>query len=154
MSIVHSLFKLLKIFVLVISLALPAMADDGVNISVDELPLSARSDVRNYFNCYRVSSIVSEKTYLGVNYKVAFTNGYNIHFDRYGNWTFVSCIRGNVPSHFIPTSIATYLKTNYPSAQVWEITRSNIEYSVQLSCKKLLFFSTRGNFIKEKYSTL
>ena len=83
-------------------------------------------------------------------YKVIFTTGEKIEFDRKGKWTEIDCRRNAVPAKLVPAKIASYVKTNMAGKKIVKMERdiSKGTYEVELEDDTEIKFDKNGNVIK------
>lgn len=119
-------------------------SDDDTSASFDQLPEQAQSFVKLFFSSYTLQSIETSSD----GWEVNFTNGTEIDFNSAGSWTSIDCgPRDTVPYDLVPVNIHTFVKENYPSAGVVEISRDNKEYEVELSNGIEATFDLHGFFL-------
>lgn len=120
-----------------------AYADDDKPITQSELPAKAQQVLKSQFGSKKVALTTVENAIINKSYGVILTTGEKLEFDRKGNWTEVDCKTSAVPSYFIPSQIASYVKTNYPDAKVVKIEKDDGDYDVKLSNKVELTFNKK-----------
>lgn len=120
-----------------------AFADDDKPITTDQLPAAAQQTVKQQFGAKKVALAKMESGIIDKSYDVIFATGERIEFDRKGNWTEVDCKTTAVPQYFIPSQIASYVKTNYPDAKVVKIEKDDGNYDVKLSNQVELTFNKK-----------
>ena len=119
------------VLALVMSICLPLtlMADNDQVITFDRLPATAQTMLKQNF---------SDKTPLVItadwdDYKVMYTNGDKVEFDKKGNWRDIECKTSQVPAALIPAQITANVNATFPGAVVTEIDQDRRGYSVKLS---------------------
>ncbi len=116
-------------------------------IKVQDLPQAAQSFVSTHFKTLEVSFAIKD----GNEYEVHFTNGWELEFNRKGEWKKIDCKHEAVPTSviaLIPESIPAYIKSNFANAFVTEISKDRWEYDIELSNGLDLEFSLNGNLKK------
>lgn len=125
-----------KILLLIASAILllprPASADDDRTIAYGQLPAAARELIAAHFDGLRVSRSSVERTLFGREYKVLFSDGTKIEFDKEGAWKEIDCRRGFVPQALIPEAIRAAIDADFDGARVRSIERDRREYDVEL----------------------
>lgn len=124
--------KLVLLLVCVFSMQY-VMADNDKAIAFEKLPAAAQQFVKQYFPNEKVAFAKSEYQFFGSTYDVMFINGDDLEFDKNGQWTEVNCRRLTVPEGIVPPAIMSFIKNNYPNAQVLSIERDRDSYEVRLS---------------------
>lgn len=127
-----TLRNLTLVLACVFGIVLTVQADNEKPISLSQLPKAAQQTVSKHFSGLNVALAKVESGLLEKSYDVVFTNGDHLEFDRNGGWTEISSKANGVPSALIPTSISTYLKSNYPGQKVVQIERDRKEYEIKL----------------------
>ena len=119
------------VLALVMSICLPLtlMADNDQVITFDRLPATAQAMLKQNF---------ADKTPLVItadwdDYKVMYTNGDKVEFDKKGNWRDIECKTSQVPAALIPAQIVANVNATFPGATITEIDQDRRGYSVKLS---------------------
>ncbi len=120
---------------------------------LNEMPATAQQFLQKHFADKQLSYATQDTDLFDGEYKVVFTNGDKVEFDRKGNWQEVECKRdpAGVPAAIIPAAIRNYLTSNFSNAKVKAI-EFNKEirkgYEVKLDNGLELEFSQSGEFIR------
>lgn len=112
-------------------------------IKVQDLPQTAQSFISTHFNGIEVSFAIKD----GNEYEIRFANGWELEFNRKGEWKTIDCKQQAVPSSIIaliPESIPAYIQGNFANAFVTEISKDRWEYDIELSNGLDLEFSLSG----------
>ena len=130
--------------VLAICLPLQLMADNDRVITFDRLPATAQAMLKQNF---------ADKTPLVItadwdDYKVMYTNGDKVEFDKKGNWRDIECKTSQVPASLIPAEIAASVSSRFPGATITEIDRDRRGYSVKLSNGLELEFNKKFKIVE------
>ena len=119
------------VLALVMSICLPLtlMADNDQVITFDRLPATAQAMLKQNF---------ADKTPLVItadwdDYKVMYSNGDKVEFDKKGNWRDIECKTSQVPAALIPAQIVANVNATFPGATITEIDQDRRGYSVKLS---------------------
>lgn len=118
-----------------------------VVIKVQDLPQAAQSFISTHFKGIDVTFVIKD----GNEYDVRFANGWELEFNRKGEWKTVDCKHEAVPSSIIaliPESIPAYIQSNFANAFVTEISKDRWEYDIELSNGLDLEFSLNGKLKK------
>lgn len=128
---------------------LSAPAHDKYSHNATTLPAAAQVAIKNHFKS-EVSHIKIEKDWGRVSeYDVVLTDGSEITFDRNGNWKAVEVRRNaSVPSAFIPSTIANYIKQNQKNVAIIGIEKKKAGYEVELSNGIDMIFNSKGKFMR------
>lgn len=120
---------------------------------MQELPQTVQTFLQNHF-----PGIAIYKTYLKNwgEYKVKLANGYQIEFDKDGNWEDIENDQHEaLPASIVallPQAACDYIAKEYPNARVYEIEKEKRGYEVKLhgDRKIKLYFDTNGNLLRQK----
>lgn len=123
--------------------------DDDKVVNYEQLPVTSKQFITDYFNDYNVDRTVEKST----GYEVSL-QGYRIEFDRTGDWTDIegysnSALPESVLA-LIPRSITSYVNQNYPNRAINEIEKESYGYNIELTGNPDdidLKFDINGNFI-------
>lgn len=138
------LSSILAMSVCLVSLSCNA---DDLFINVRELPQTVQSFIASHFPNTSVLSTIKD----GNDYEIRMDNGWEMEFDHNGQWETVDCKRDEIPASviaLIPETIVSYIRNNYPTVFITEISRDRSGYDVELSNGLDLKFSSKGNFIR------
>ncbi len=107
---------------------------------------AAESFLNTYFPSIKVTKVEVESN--KVEYDLA--NGVDVDFDLNGNWINVDAPDGQaIPNGFIPSTIVSYVKANYPNNAFNSIEKKNGIYEIELiGFGRDLIFNLSGNFIQ------
>lgn len=155
-----SYFKLLVFSLLLIgSFSLVSCKDDDVSeveniITIDELPSSAQSFLKQYFNGYSIIKIEKDVEDNITLYEVELQDGYEVTFNDQGDWTQVEAPYGkNIPTGFIPEQVMATLNDRFPDYGINEINTTGQGYKVELNDNQGgssidVYFDMSGEIIK------
>lgn len=139
--------KLLVIIVVSLCGILPSFADSDVIITKKDLPTISQQFIDKYFAGIEISYVKKEVEVLVIkSYDVILTNGVKLEFNNKGEWTSVDCKKSEVPSEIILPAILQYVKTNFPSNSIVEISKSVFGYDVDLNNGLEIQFNKEGKF--------
>lgn len=117
------------------------------HIDFGNLPEAAQLFIDRHFDDCRISYILKgNNPFSDSYYEVVFANGYEVDFDRKGEWSEVDCKTYAVPTAIIPTDIALYVGQQFPRQYIVKINRDRHEYEVELNSDIELVFDKNGNF--------
>lgn len=129
--------------------------NNGKNITYDELPALSKQFISDHFADYSVSDVKKESSNYDVSLIKPTTNGYEIKFDREGEWLEVeghseSALPDNVLA-LLPRSIVSYVKQNYADKGINEMKKETYGYKVELTGRPdiELMFDLSGNYLGE-----
>ena len=119
------------VLALVMSICLPLtlMADNDQVITFDRLPATAQAMLKQNFSDKVPLVITADWD----DYKVMYTNGDKVEFDKKGNWRDIECKTSQVPAALIPAQIVANVNATFPGATITEIDQDRRGYSVKLS---------------------
>lgn len=134
---------MISVFALIMSES--AQAKDVI-ITKKELPKKALAFMDAHFNGKTIQTVEKDADFLAVSYKVTFADRIEIEFDKEGEWDEVDGNKNPLPTTFILEPIVTYVKTNYPDAQIVKIDKETRLFEVKLNNGLELEFSKSGVF--------
>lgn len=125
------------------------VARDTYSHDASVLPEAARTTISENFNA-QISVVKIDKDFGRVSeYEVILTDGTEISFDRDGIWDNIEVSASkSVPSVFVPTAIAEYVKTNYPELSIVGIDKERGGYEIELSNGIDMKFNKQGKFLR------
>lgn len=139
--------KVLSLLVMALVAVQFAFADDVITQDVNQLPLTARNFINQYFTKPQVAHIKIETDILkNKKYEVLLTNRTEIEFNSEGNWTEVDCKKNAVPAALIPVSVKEYVHQNFPRESITKIERKG-GVEVELTNDYTLKFNKKGQFV-------
>lgn len=125
---------------------------DETLIDAQELPEKAQGFITTYFPDTDYSRIemntVAEND--GTLFEVDLTNNFEIDFSAEGDWVDVDGNGQEIPSDFIPETIAEYIAANYADLFITGIDSEPNGYEVDLSNNQDVKFDLEGNFVSEE----
>lgn len=146
--------KLVKIFsmiaILAVGLSCVSCDDKDEPAGFADLPLKAQDFINTYFATYSSSNITYDEGDGNHAYKIVFDNGYEIQFNKDGEWTDVDAPDGqSLPTAFMPEGIVSYVNDNYTGQGINEIEKEKKQYNVELTNGVDLIFNLDGTFNRE-----
>ncbi|MDR2474725.1 MAG: PepSY-like domain-containing protein [Bacteroidales bacterium] len=142
-----------KVMLLVSVLAFATMfaaCDKKEIISVAELPASSQVFIKTHFPEVAITHIIKETDGLGKDYTVYLANGFDIDFDKKGNWDDVDGHFTPLPQsvlNLLPAGIMEYVTAYLPNSQIVEANRERYGYEIGLNGEIDLRFNSNGAFI-------
>lgn len=123
--------------------------NDVVTTDTNRLPAHSREFIRQHFQGANISHIKIESSLFGIkSYDVILTNGFDLEFDKQGEWTEVDGQHSSVPAKIIPAAISDYQKKHFPKQQIISIEKNTKGYDVKLSNGLEIKFDPKFNFIR------
>lgn len=143
--------KILFTLIAVFGITSAANAYDTYVHDGSVLPQKAQATIANNFKA-DVSVVKLDKTLGYINdYEVILTDGTEIKFDHKGNWDNVEVnINKSVPSTFVITPIANYVKKHQPDQRIVGIDKDRDGYEVVLANGRELKFNEVGQYIRHE----
>lgn len=132
---------------LMLLVSVSSKADKDKPIDVSQLPETAQTTLKTYFNDRKVALAKVESGVFEKNYDVIFTNGDKVEFNSKGEWTEIQCKQSQVPAGLVPSQISLYVKSNYSGTKIVEIEKDSKEYEVTLSNGIELTFNKKFKLI-------
>ncbi len=146
---------LMILFFMILWGVFPGRGDDrrsDKGIPVTELPQSAQQLLRTGFPGAQV--LKCEHSPVWNEYEVKIEGGYEVEFDKEGEWFEIDSDHEPLSAHVInllPAQAIRYLLVNYADGHVESLKRSKDGYKVSLERPDVnLYFSNTGEFLKEK----
>lgn len=127
--------KLAIFLVCMIGLQVAACADDHKKpITVNELPQTAQTFIKEKFSNERITLVTRERENLLYNsYDVVFTSGVNVEFNSKGDWTEVDCKTNAVPAGIVPEAIAKDVASRFPNTTITKIEKDDGYFEISLN---------------------
>lgn len=137
-----------RIFPLMTALVLLlASCDKEKVVSSNDLPATSTSYINTHFAGQQILQVVKERDDLKTTYKAYLNSGTKLEFNKDGE---IYDIESNeaLPASVIPSTIQTYVTTNYPTLHIkeWELDKTTQE--VKLSNGLSLVFDKNGTFLR------
>lgn len=130
------------ILALVFATTISACGKEDKPIQKSQLPKNSQEFVDQHFTDLQIAHIIKDYD----SYDVKFTNGYDVEFNKKGEWKEVDCELDAVPAAIIPTNIADYVKTNFATSFIVRISKEYNHYDVELSTDLDLEFNLDGTY--------
>ena len=148
--------KLIFTLVLVLGIAVPlVMAGDNNSISYDQLPSGARNFIEKMFPGIKV--VKCEREMPWTRYDVKLANGYELEFDRVGQWLEIEAETtpfSPVLLKLIPTEAVSYVNTQHQESDIKKIERKKNGYKVKVDNKHVssnIHFDKSGKWKKTEH---
>ena len=120
-----------------------------VTKDVKQLPESAQTFITTHFKDLQIQKIeIEDELFESKTYEVDFTNGYEVKFNKKGEWYKVDCKRNAVPNAIVPALILDYVKVKFEGDPITEIEIEKNGYEVELQSDITLKFNKKGEFKK------
>lgn len=136
--------KILLVLICVFGV-LMVKADNSIRFT--ELPIEAQAFVRQYFSDYQIDN-VKRNMHKEKDFKVKFTDGSKVKFDRRGQWTKIKMMSGSIKNEVMPLAIRTYIIEKYPQQLMMQIDREGHRYDIQMSNGDELVFNRNGRLLR------
>jgi hypothetical protein len=128
-----------------------ASCDKEKVISVSQLPTSSQAFIKTHFPDVTVGRVIKETEGLKTTYTVYFINGFDVDFEKNGDWDDVDGHNNALPEsilNLLPAGIAEYVSANFPNYQIVEVNKERYGYEIGLSGDVDLKFNSSGGFIR------
>lgn len=141
--------KFALILIAIVSLSLSLTARDNYSRDASALPLRAQNSISANFRA-KVSLVKIESERGRIDeYEVILTDGTEITFDRDGYWKNVEVnSTKSVPSAYIPSAIAAYVRTKHHKARIIGIEKDRDGYDAELDNGLEIKFDRNGRFLR------
>lgn len=117
-----------------------AQAGEDKIIPITQLPSTSQHCLKQYFANEKVAYAKVDEDWFDQDYKVIFTNGNKIEFDKKGAWKEVDCKYNQLPDGIVPKAIVDYVTSHYPDAKMLKIERDDRHYEIKLDNRLELKF--------------
>lgn len=137
-----------KIGLILVTLVLAlttACADDRI-VSPESLPQKAKELIAVHFPGKTVQYVEKEFN----EYEVQLSDRTEITFKGNGEWESIKSYEG-VPVAVLPSSLTSYVKTNFTDAKIVEVERDLNRIEVKLSTGMEVFFDKDGKYLAQKF---
>lgn len=124
--------------------------DDEKVIAADKLPQTAKDFIEAHFADATISRVVKD-TEGNTEYDVKLNNGFELEFNKSGDWRDVDGNGGELPASFLaelPESILTYAETNHGTQAFIKVELNKSRYEVELTGGLEIIFTTEGEFVR------
>ena len=139
--------KILLFLLLIADTAFSTQAFDKYSLDREDLPVTAREFLDEYFPKAKISMIKVDKHLLKkTDYDVKLVNGCKIEFSNSGKWTSVDCKTKKVPEKLVPRAIRNYVSKNFPENFITSIVKKTSGYEIGLDDGVELKFNLLGGF--------
>lgn len=135
---------------LLLSAIFIASCDREEIIPETKLPASSQEFLKTHFPGIAVTQIIKETDGLEKDYTVYLANGFDIDFEKNGDWDDVDGHIHPLPQSILallPAGIIEYIAANYPDASIVEVNRERYGYEIDLTGRTELKFNASGGFI-------
>lgn len=137
--------------VLAFSIILGAISanDNDKVITFKELPNPAQEFITKNLADRQVARVEKDAEFLKTEYKVRFSDGLKIEFDKNGAWDKIESKVNPIPAKIVPAQINQYVNANYPNVGIVEIDKDidDKKVEVKLANKIELVFSLEYQFL-------
>ena len=131
--------------------AIFASCDDEKIISESGLPVSSQNFIKTHFPGVAVAHVIIDRDSFGKSYTVYLINGFELEFERNGDWDKVDGYAQAVPQsilNLIPAGIVEHITNFFPNLEIVAIDKERFGYEIYLTGRRFeLKFNHSGNFI-------
>lgn len=135
--------KFLALVTLLLSLNF-VFGQKDVVITKEQLPKISQQFIDQHFTKQNISYCIKDHD----SFDVKFENGYEVDFDKKGEWKEIDCNTEAIPLAIIPASIQQYVNKNFPQCTIVKIERDHKGYDIELNNNLDIEFDKKGNFKK------
>lgn len=136
----------ITILTILFSLLCLTSCDKETILPEQDIPSEIKSYVSNNFSSCSISKATKEKREKNDTYEITLSCGCKLEFNKEKNITDIDCT-SKLPDSVVPSSILTYVNSNYPNNYVigWEIEGNN--QNVDINNGSTLVFNLQGDFL-------
>jgi hypothetical protein len=130
--------------------AMFASCDKEEMIPETQLPASSREFIKTHFPDVAIIRIVKETDGFEKDYTVYLANGFDIDFEKNGNWDDVDGHINSLPQSILdllPAGIVEYVSVNLKDYKIVEVNKERYGYEIGLTGDIDLKFNLLGSFI-------
>ena len=113
-------------------------------VFAENLPSEAKAFVHHNFPRLSVAYAEMRTTPQGTVYEVSLNDGTEFVFSQNGAWGMIDCKLEAVPTSMMPASLSSFVKSQFASAKVVKLNRSDSGYVATLSNGISLKFDKEG----------
>lgn len=127
-----------------------ASCDDEKTIAADKLPQPAKDFIETHFADATITRVIKD-TEGSTEYDVRLDNGFELEFNKSGNWRDVDGKGMELPASFaaeLPEGITTYTETNHGTQALSKVELNRSTYEVALTGGLEIIFSLQGEFVR------
>ena len=136
---------------LFVALAMFASCDKDEIISFSKLPASSQAFIQTHFPDVTTTHIIKDKDLFDKSYTAYLANGFEIDFEKNGDWDEVDGHINPVPQsilNLLPDGIVEYSAANFPSSEIVSVNKEHYGYEIELLGTRVeLKFNSSGGFI-------
>ncbi len=130
-----------------ICLQVPSFADVVRSIEKSQLPERTQKFLDEHFPQIMVSHIKAEKNLFGItSYDIILTNGFDLEFDKKGEWTEIDGEKLEVPEAIVPEKIRKSVAEKFPGKKIVQIKKKKRLFEVEISDGADLIYTQDGTF--------
>ncbi len=138
---------IVALFLCVFCAQLSLFADTKISIEKSQLPKLSQKFLDEHFPDVIVSHIKAEKNLFGIiAYEVILTNGFELDFDKKGEWTEVDGENREVPAAIVPEKIRKSVAEKFPGKKITQIKKKRKVYEIEISDGEDLIYTHEGVF--------
>lgn len=146
--------KMMYFTILFASLSAFYACDDETVIKESDLPAVSREFLKTHFDSVSVVRVEKETEGWDKEYSVRLANGFELDFNKSGEWKGVDGKHQELPQSVVallPAGISQYVSTSYPTQKMVEVDKERHGYDIELSGGVDLDFSASGELIRVDY---
>lgn len=142
-----------KVLMMLTAASLTMMAascDDEKVIAADKLPQTAQDFIEAHFADVTISRVIKD-TEGGTEYDVKLENGFELEFNKSGEWRDVDGNGMELPASFVtqlPEAMLSYAETNHGTQAFSKVELNRSSYEVELTGGLEIIFNLEGAFVR------
>jgi hypothetical protein len=118
-------------------------------IRENELPAVSKTFIETHFADVGITAMVRERDGLNIDYTVYLANGFDVDFNKSGEWDDVDGHFQSVPESvlaLLPQPLLQHIATTFPNLSIVEVNKERYGYEIGLSNDLDLKFDSNGRF--------
>ncbi|MEE0991047.1 MAG: PepSY-like domain-containing protein [Paludibacteraceae bacterium] len=142
-----------KVFLLAVACLFSVMCfakEDGVKISIEELPEKANLFIKDYFPAAKVKAVYKSWDEGVVEYKVIFKTKTTIEFDMVGTWSEidVNVKKDKMPRFIYPTPVNETIDAKFYEKVISKVENDGVYYDFDFTDKSEAKIKTTGQVLE------
>lgn len=131
-----------------LAVTITSCAQHDTPIEFSQLPQAAQEFCNQHFAGSDILMIVYDSEIGDKDYKVMYTSGAEVKFNKEGAWKSVEFEKGSIPEDIIPENILKTIKEKYANGSITKISKERKTIEVEINDRIELIFNKSGKFLR------